>query len=388
MDSFIVMHEWCSDLAPEEFKMNRLGVWAQMHNLPVGAMLNEKECGEKLARYVGKFIRVSQSETEGARKRFIRVRVEVEVDKPLINGFFLRRLNKDPLWISVKYERLPECCSKCGRLSHAAESCHYIEELGLNQRQGESDLEEGRRKAARGDQRQGEMRASQAADKAPMMSEKVETNYRKVVMEGLETGEQGITSGRVISTGVAGSSAAGDTQEDGRQCRTISKATRGELMDVDGHDGLASKTKKGNGPKSKLSRITCEEAERSVGGQNREEGDWHPVRVVWGELQEDTSGPANSIGSGPVKNGLVDGPIIPSRKEEKGRCELGKGKGKAELRRGIGEERPNLSKRHFHPYGVVRERDGRSGRVEVVRACVDDDQTEAAVAGDQPRRQS
>ncbi|KAL9672075.1 hypothetical protein QQ045_028323 [Rhodiola kirilowii] len=57
MDSFILMHEWCPDLAPEEFVMKRLGVWAQMHNLPVGATLNDKEYGEKLAWNIGKFVK-------------------------------------------------------------------------------------------------------------------------------------------------------------------------------------------------------------------------------------------------------------------------------------------------------------------------------------------
>ncbi|CAM8892644.1 unnamed protein product [Rhodiola kirilowii] len=128
MDSFIIMHDWCSDLAPEEFIMNKLGVWAQLHNLPVGAVLNDKECGEKLAGYIGKFIKVSQSEVDGARKRFIRVRVEIEIDKPIVTGFLLRRLNRDPQWISVKYERLPESCAMCGRLCHETEKCIYSEE--------------------------------------------------------------------------------------------------------------------------------------------------------------------------------------------------------------------------------------------------------------------
>ncbi|CAM8948074.1 unnamed protein product [Rhodiola kirilowii] len=39
LGTFIVMHDWCPDLAPEEFEMNRLGVWAQLHNLPVGVVL-------------------------------------------------------------------------------------------------------------------------------------------------------------------------------------------------------------------------------------------------------------------------------------------------------------------------------------------------------------
>ncbi|CAM8926382.1 unnamed protein product [Rhodiola kirilowii] len=150
MDTFILMHEWCPDLAPEEFVMNRLGVWAQMHNLPVGATLNDKEYGEKLAGYIGKFVKVSQSESEGVRKRYVRVRVEVEVDRPLVNGFLLNRLNRDPLWVSVKYERLPESRSRCGRLDHKSEVCGAVlEPVQTWERNIDEDLGEKRRAGSR-----------------------------------------------------------------------------------------------------------------------------------------------------------------------------------------------------------------------------------------------
>ncbi|KAL9689401.1 hypothetical protein QQ045_009786 [Rhodiola kirilowii] len=93
--------------------MKRLGVWAQMHNLPMGATLNDKY-GEKLAGNIGKFVKVSQTESEGVRKRYVRVRVEVEIDRPLITGFLLNRPNRDPLWVTVKYERLPVGCKGVG----------------------------------------------------------------------------------------------------------------------------------------------------------------------------------------------------------------------------------------------------------------------------------
>ncbi|KAL9665935.1 hypothetical protein QQ045_000256 [Rhodiola kirilowii] len=51
LGTFIVMHDWCPDLSPEEFEMNRLRVWAQLHNLHVGAVLKDKAIGEKLAIY-------------------------------------------------------------------------------------------------------------------------------------------------------------------------------------------------------------------------------------------------------------------------------------------------------------------------------------------------
>ncbi|CAM8951292.1 unnamed protein product [Rhodiola kirilowii] len=120
LNTVALLHDWCPELAPEEIKMNRLGVWAQLHNLPIGAVMTDRDTGEKLAGYIGKFIKV---DTEGAKKRFIRVRVEIDIDKPVITGFFLRRLSGDPIWISVKYERLPTLCPDCGRLGHEGDDC-------------------------------------------------------------------------------------------------------------------------------------------------------------------------------------------------------------------------------------------------------------------------
>ncbi|KAL9689163.1 hypothetical protein QQ045_033596 [Rhodiola kirilowii] len=142
LGTFIVMHDWCPDLSPEEFEMNRLGVWAQLHNLPVGAALKDKAIGEKLAIYIGRFVKVSQSEIDGARKRYIRVRVEIDIDKPLITGFFLERLNRDPLWVTVKYERLPGSCLKCGKLNHETDGCNYTDEMEVARRQGDNSMKD------------------------------------------------------------------------------------------------------------------------------------------------------------------------------------------------------------------------------------------------------
>ncbi|CAM8906380.1 unnamed protein product [Rhodiola kirilowii] len=126
MDTVVLMHEWCPELAPEEFVMNKLGVWAQLHNLPVGAVLNDREIGERLAVYIGRFIRVSQAETEETKGRYIRVRVELDIDKPVVEGFYLKRQSRNPLWISVIYERLPSRCAKCGRITHVSEDCDSL----------------------------------------------------------------------------------------------------------------------------------------------------------------------------------------------------------------------------------------------------------------------
>ncbi|CAM8960613.1 unnamed protein product [Rhodiola kirilowii] len=78
---------------------------------------------------------------EGSRRRYIRVRVEIELDKPPVLGFFLERPARDPLWITVKYERLPGGCSTCGRLSHTGDGCKYVGEMGRSREQEMDSME-------------------------------------------------------------------------------------------------------------------------------------------------------------------------------------------------------------------------------------------------------
>ncbi|KAL9674710.1 hypothetical protein QQ045_002909 [Rhodiola kirilowii] len=316
MDSFIIMHDWCSDLAPEEFVMNRLGVWAQLHNLPVGAVLNDKECGEKLAGYIGKFIKVGQSESDGARKRFIRVRVEIEVDKPIITGFFLRRLERGPLWVSVKYERLPEGCAKCGRLCHATEKCHSLEEpmkarsqeatdgSGVKQaggsmegRESEVYMEIGERRNTDGDRKRVEEPATIVSGKggdkvsARTVSAKAGgTNPVKVVdmasvntagvllaCAGLEVDVQNKEAAGLKLSDCAGMEKGGKEIEMGMKAHTNKMVTRGNVMEVDELDGWVDKSNVVYAPKG-VQRV-YDGTEVLSGSGSIKEGVWHDVRV-------------------------------------------------------------------------------------------------------------
>jgi hypothetical protein len=53
----------------------------------------------------------------------IRLRVEINTDLPLVSGFLIPRPDKDPLWVSFKYERLADYCSLCGLIGHRNFNC-------------------------------------------------------------------------------------------------------------------------------------------------------------------------------------------------------------------------------------------------------------------------
>ncbi|KAI9076709.1 hypothetical protein K1719_041349 [Acacia pycnantha] len=47
----------------------------------------------------------------------------VNLNKPLVSGFWVPRKGKDSAWVSVKYERLQIFCYSCGRLGHEGRTC-------------------------------------------------------------------------------------------------------------------------------------------------------------------------------------------------------------------------------------------------------------------------
>jgi hypothetical protein len=56
-------------------------------------------------------------------KRFIRVRVEMDVGKSLCTRFPMNREKLSTLWIPFKYEKLGNFCYGCGLLGHEVKSC-------------------------------------------------------------------------------------------------------------------------------------------------------------------------------------------------------------------------------------------------------------------------
>uniref|UniRef100_A0A2N9HFR8 Reverse transcriptase domain-containing protein n=1 Tax=Fagus sylvatica TaxID=28930 RepID=A0A2N9HFR8_FAGSY len=95
--------------------------WVQIHNLPVRRM--NHETASALGGTLGVVEKVVESEEERGREGCMRVRVKVDISKPLCRGRKARLLAGKETWIAFKYERLPNFCYWCGLLTHGDREC-------------------------------------------------------------------------------------------------------------------------------------------------------------------------------------------------------------------------------------------------------------------------
>ncbi|XP_042958197.1 uncharacterized protein LOC122293793 [Carya illinoinensis] len=94
--------------------------WVQLHNLPLATMT--EELGEQFTASIGHVIRVDIEADGRAWERCLRVRVVVDIHKPLLRGKWIK-VGKKKHWISFKYERLQNFCFQCAVLFHKGKDC-------------------------------------------------------------------------------------------------------------------------------------------------------------------------------------------------------------------------------------------------------------------------
>ncbi|XVE95196.1 hypothetical protein REPUB_Repub02eG0075600 [Reevesia pubescens] len=97
--------------------------WVQIHGLPLGLM-NEK-VGVVLGESLGDVEEVETLFGKAAWRRFMRVRVLINIHKALKRVGKVTMNDHEPILVSYKYERLPNFCFICGCLDHHESKCDH-----------------------------------------------------------------------------------------------------------------------------------------------------------------------------------------------------------------------------------------------------------------------
>ncbi|KAK9987574.1 hypothetical protein SO802_027813 [Lithocarpus litseifolius] len=104
----------------EDLSFNQTRFWVQVHDLPIKRSL---EVAMEIVSVMGN-VDVRMSREGGSSSfNFFRIRVSVDITKPLCRGRRITMASGKEGWVSFKYERLPNICYWCGRLTHGDRDC-------------------------------------------------------------------------------------------------------------------------------------------------------------------------------------------------------------------------------------------------------------------------
>ena len=111
---------------PSELNLYELPMWVRVYNLPFKGRLNLANV-EAIGKKIGVFVKMDNSGSFGIDKS-IRLRIKVDVRKPLLQRVKVKLRGGEEDYYEVKYERPPLFCYHCGRLGHGIKDCEECRE--------------------------------------------------------------------------------------------------------------------------------------------------------------------------------------------------------------------------------------------------------------------
>lgn len=95
------LQEWKREFPVAEVDFTWVPFWVQLHGLPLGVMTEKNAI--KIASHIGEPMEVEEWRVEGCMLRsFIRVRVMVNVLKPILTSCWIPKENQSRVWINFK----------------------------------------------------------------------------------------------------------------------------------------------------------------------------------------------------------------------------------------------------------------------------------------------
>jgi hypothetical protein len=116
----LVINEYDGNTPASQLEFNQSPFWVQVHNMPLVCM--NKNVGTKIGSSMGILEEVDVAGDERGWGNYLRLRVILDITKPLDRGRALNMGGKST-WIDFKYEKLPLLCFRCGCIIHGSNGC-------------------------------------------------------------------------------------------------------------------------------------------------------------------------------------------------------------------------------------------------------------------------
>ena len=122
----LLVHRLEADEQPQQVPLFHTTFWVQAYNIPIG--FQSEKVVQSIGTYIGSFLESDVNNFKGVWRNYMRLRVSIDVRKPLKRRMRMKPAGGDWIWVDFKYERLNTFCFICGLLSHTERNCPSLYE--------------------------------------------------------------------------------------------------------------------------------------------------------------------------------------------------------------------------------------------------------------------
>ena len=120
-NNLLLLCRWKKGLTATNIAFSHTPFWIQLWGLPFELM--SKEVCQDIGKSLGRLIEVDKRAKHSDQAKFLRIRVDLPIKKPLRRGGNVVNKSGEKFWITFRYERLPTFCYLCGLLGHDDKHC-------------------------------------------------------------------------------------------------------------------------------------------------------------------------------------------------------------------------------------------------------------------------
>lgn len=132
-NNLLLLCRWRRGLSLSNLVFTHAPFWVQIWGLPFEHMT--EDAGRDIGSKIGRVIEVDKRSWQADQAKFMRVRIDLPIEKPLRRGGYITNMDGERCWVSFKYERLPTFCFICGKIGHDEKHCGSVTEDLSSQRQ-------------------------------------------------------------------------------------------------------------------------------------------------------------------------------------------------------------------------------------------------------------
>ncbi|XP_074364697.1 uncharacterized protein LOC141705706 [Apium graveolens] len=122
--NMLVCNQLVEDEDPHNVKLQGADMWIQVYDIPKGFI--SENVLKNVGNAIGRYIRSDPINFNGMWKEYVRIRVALNVEKPLKRRMKLKRDSNAWNWINFKYERMSSFCFVCGIIGHLERECNVV----------------------------------------------------------------------------------------------------------------------------------------------------------------------------------------------------------------------------------------------------------------------